>query len=71
MEYIRTVCKVGQGSSCCKYLGIGSNGYQCEKHSPLRAVIDAREDIMVAKADNCDGFERKVSLKDLTTGPYD
>lgn len=67
MEYIKTVCKVGQGALCCRYLGVGLNGYQCDKHSPLRVVIDARADYMVSKGDNCPGFDRKIPLNALNT----
>lgn len=56
MEYIKTVCKIGRGELCCRYLTVGKDGFRCAKHSPLKAVLDARVSQMTAKADNCGGF---------------
>lgn len=57
-EYITTVCKVGQGADCCKYLGAGIKGIECLKLTPFKAVLDARTN-MVAKSDNCEGVKNE------------
>lgn len=54
---IRDVCKIGQGSLCCRYLTVGVNGFECEKKGALKSLLDHRVQInaIVAKGDNCDG----------------
>jgi hypothetical protein len=54
-EYRSTVCKIGQGSECCRYLTCGAQGFNCEKHTSLAWTIDGRVDQMTAKGDNCGG----------------
>lgn len=27
-DIIKNTCKIGQGSKCCKYLAVGSNGFE-------------------------------------------
>ncbi len=63
MTYIKTICKIGQGSKCCRYLTVGGEGYRCQKLSPfLRNVLDAKVATMAAKADNCEGFTDNIDL---------
>lgn len=64
MEYIKTVCKIGQGEYCCRYITVGKDGFRCEKHSQLKAVIDARVEHgqYTSKGDNCQGFPDTVDL---------
>jgi hypothetical protein len=62
--YIEDVCKIGQGHACCRYLGVGADGIECLKLTPLKATLDARGDSMVARADNCDG------VVGVITDPY-
>lgn len=54
----KTVCKFRQGDKTCRYLGLGTKGYVCMKHSPMRSVLDqqSKENKMTAKGDNCDGL---------------
>lgn len=54
-DQVRSLCRVGQGSDCCRYLAVGPTGWSCEKLTPLAMHIDARED-MVARGDNCEGL---------------
>lgn len=62
MEYIKTVCKIGQGVKCCRYLTVGKDGFRCQKHSPLKPVIDARMSSYTSQGDNCDGFNSTIDL---------
>jgi len=41
-EWVKTVCKVGGGKDCCRYLIMACTGWSCEKKSPLAHVIDWR-----------------------------
>lgn len=59
-DYIRQVCKMGQGKDCCKYLASGVNGLECLKVEPsLKALIDDNwvRTLHVAQGDNCQGKE--------------
>lgn len=55
IDYAKATCKIGQGNACCRYLTAGPKGLECEKHTSLRATIDARVHMMVAQGDNCEG----------------
>ncbi len=57
MDYIRDVCKIGQGAACCRYLTMGADGWSCEKTSSLKALLDARvaTGTINARGDNCEG----------------
>lgn len=57
VEYIKDVCKFGQGHDCCRYLTCGPNGFECEKLGALKGVIDSRVQYMTAQADNCEGVK--------------
>ena len=54
-SYRKTVCKIGQGSDCCRYIVGGADGFECAKRTSMRFAIDQRADDMRAKGDNCDG----------------
>lgn len=55
-EYRSTVCKMGQGAECCRYLTLGGlSGWGCAKHTSMAWAIDQRAENMNAKGDNCDG----------------
>ena len=56
--YWRTVCKIGQGADCCRYLACGSKGLECLKHTELQPELDKRAMLktMHAQADNCPGY---------------
>jgi len=56
--HVTTVCRIGQGHACCRYLGAGPSGLECFKlNGPLRDALDARVAVgtMVARGDNCEG----------------
>ena len=52
------VCKVGQGSECCRYITAGAEGIQCEKGTAFGTIIDGRVANMVAQSDNCEGLNK-------------
>lgn len=56
-QYVRDVCKMGQGAECCRYLTMGADGWSCEKGSALQFVIDGKvkDGSFTAQGDNCDG----------------
>lgn len=57
-EYIKNVCKIGQGASCCRYLVVGSKGFECMKFDlNNKEFIDANWATVthVAQGDNCEG----------------
>ena len=58
-DHARTVCKIGQGAACCRYLTVGAHGFECEKHSRLARILDARVLVgaMVSRGDNCKGIK--------------
>lgn len=58
MEYIKAVCKIGQGAECCRYLTAGPRGFQCEKKNvEMKRYLDLRVEAgrMNSKGDNCEG----------------
>ena len=56
-EQVKNVCKAGQGNACCRYLVIGTRGFECVRDTEMKAYLDARVamEMMVARADNCNG----------------
>lgn len=56
-DWAKTVCKVGQGHACCRYLTMGACGWSCQKHGSFKAHIDerVRAETMTARGDNCEG----------------
>lgn len=56
-EWARTVCAIGQGAACCRYLTLGGDGWSCAKHGELRYTLDRRAaaGTMNARSDNCTG----------------
>lgn len=54
-EHRASVCKIGQRAACCRYLTMGPDGWDCEKQTSLRHVLDARVAQMTAQGDNCEG----------------
>ena len=55
--HVHRVCLIGHGSACCRYLVLGSKGFECAKLSSLRQVLDTKADAgsILAVGDNCDG----------------
>lgn len=58
-ETLTDVCKLGQGSDCCRYITAGAAGIECAKHTGLKAIIDKRveEGTFTAQGDNCEGLK--------------
>lgn len=56
-EVANTVCKMGQGADCCRYLSMGKDGWSCLKLTELKPYLDARvqSGTMNARSDNCEG----------------
>ncbi len=55
--HVHRVCRIGQAKLCCRYLTCGANGFNCEKRSSLKQIIDSRvaAGTFHACGDNCDG----------------
>lgn len=60
-KYQDTVCKLGHGHDCCRYLGCSKNGMECLKNTELQGHLDMRvaTKTMVARGDNCAGWEER------------
>jgi len=56
-EHLEKFCKPGKGAETCSYIGLGPDGFECQKGGPLQAAIDKRraEGSMGAMGDNCEG----------------
>ncbi len=54
---IEDVCKIGKGNECCRYLVIGTKGFECMKHTSMKQLLDKRveDKMMTARGDNCEG----------------
>lgn len=65
-DYMKEVCKIGQGADCCRYLGAGTTGLECLKvNLVFKAAVDkswATTD-HVAQGDNCEGQENLSEAK--------
>ena len=57
-KHVDTICKIGQGAACCRYLACGGNGFECLKHSEHMKYLDKRAAAkdMHAQSDNCPGW---------------
>ena len=64
-EFVSNVCLLGKADKCCRYLTCGVDGFCCEKHSPLKHVIDDRvaTNQFTAKGDNCEGWIMRDEAK--------
>jgi hypothetical protein len=56
-EHIKNVCKIGQGHDCCRYLAVGTEGFECLKGTELAILLNSRvaKGTMTAQGDNCEG----------------
>ena len=52
--FVKDTCKLGQRADCCRYLTAGRKGFNCEKFSSLKDVLDKKVEAntMVAQGDN-------------------
>jgi hypothetical protein len=55
---VDSVCKLGQGKDCCRYLARDAQGFKCLKLTELRYHLDERvkRGTMNARGDNCEGW---------------
>lgn len=60
-EYAKTICKIGQGEYCCRYLTMHPEGWSCEKRSSMKKYLDYRvaTSSMRARGDNCPGRDAR------------
>lgn len=65
--FVASVCRVGKGAKCCRYLCLDEHGFCCGKLSALRPVIDARvaAGTMRAMGDHCSGMPQETSLDSM------
>lgn len=64
-DYQKNICQIGNGHQCCKYLVLGSKGFECMRDDPAnKKVIDSAWLITkhVAQGDNCKGYNTEKSL---------
>lgn len=54
-KHIKDVCKIGQGSECCKYLLMGSKGFECGKITSKELIDRVWNSSKTAQGDNCEG----------------
>lgn len=60
-EHVKNVCKIGQGNDCCRYLILGTEGFECAKHTELAILLNSRvmAGTIVARGNNCEGKTAK------------
>lgn len=60
--HMQAVCRPGKGAKTCRYLGMGTQGVECLKHSQFRATLDRRAmlGLMSARGDNCPGWDHET-----------
>lgn len=59
-DHVQNVCKIGQGAACCKYLVMGTKGFECLKVTEWgKDLIDDNwvKTVHVSQGDNCDGVK--------------
>ena len=65
-QYLKDICKIGQGRECCRYLTAAPDGFNCDKLGSLKSHLDHAIH-MTARGDNCDGLvevEYRTKLND-------
>ena len=57
-DYVKNICKIGQGKDCCRYLIFGT-GFECAKLTTVSRIIDVHATLpsYTSKGNNCDGLE--------------
>ena len=60
-QQVETVCLIGQGEKCCRYLTMAPTGWSCEKLSDAGRLLDIRAAAgqMTARGDNCVGLDSR------------
>jgi len=56
--HVKTICRIGQGKECCRYLTVGPQGFMCAKHTSIKQYLDFRvkNNDITAQGNNCDGY---------------
>lgn len=65
-KHVSDVCKMGQGAECCKYLVMGTKGFECMRVNPAnKKVIDSDWEVTphVSQGDNCKGYLNEKQMK--------
>lgn len=59
-DWLRDVCKIGKGASCCRYVAVGEQGFRCLKGTRLQSLLDKKavDKEIVAQSNNCAGLAR-------------
>jgi len=65
-EHVRNICKIGKGEDCCRYLGLGENGFECLKYTEYALQLDLRvfEKTITARGSNCPGIKEIMSYEE-------
>lgn len=62
LKHVKEVCKIGQGTLCCRYLMATPEGFECGKlNEDIKALMDAKVfgDLTIAVGDNCKGITKE------------
>ena len=56
-QHRRAVCKIGRGVDSCRYLTLGTAGWDCERNTAMGLILDhkAESGEMIAQGKNCEG----------------
>lgn len=62
-DHVKNVCKIGQGNTCCRYLVMGSKGFECAKFTSLKKLLDDRvmTNTITAQGDNCNEVNSELN----------
>ena len=60
-DKLHNICRYHKKEKTCKYISLIPNGFICVKNTPLKNILDgrAKNNLMVAKGDNCKGLGTK------------
>lgn len=59
-DHVRLICKIGEGEKCCKYLVMGTEGFECMKaDKESKKIVDDNWAVTshVSQGDNCTGVK--------------
>ncbi len=67
-NHVKSICKIGQGSTTCSFLVLSGMGFECIKGTIYQANIAERRaaGTMNAKSDNCSGPPHFTPHKTIT-----
>jgi hypothetical protein len=60
-NHVEKVCKITQGTDCCRFLSVGAGGFECQKNTEIAEYINSRvaRGSYTANGDNCEGKDIK------------